>query len=108
MVVAHHWVGVAEYHHCEMLNVLSLVLPYSVGVAAQLHQDHLMIAQELEEHQIWHCLLGYNLLELIHCCGTAVCTNKCLPCRAGVYGLVVEDNDLMEYCASAKLSALVL
>ena len=52
MVVAHHWVGVAEYHHCEMLNVLSLVHPYSVGVAAQLHQDHMTIAQELEEHQI--------------------------------------------------------
>ena len=66
----------AEYHHCETLNVFSLVCPYSVGVAAQLHQDHLMIAQELEEHQIWHCLLGYNQLESIHCCGTAVCTKQ--------------------------------
>ena len=37
--------NVAEYHHCETLNVLSLVRPYSVGVAAQLHQDHLMIAE---------------------------------------------------------------
>ena len=76
MVVTHHWMKVAEYHHCETLNVLSLVCPYSVGVAAQLHQDHLTIAQELEEHQIWHCLLGYNQLELIHCCGTAICTKQ--------------------------------
>ena len=43
MLVTHHWINMAEYHHCETLNVLSLVHPYSVGVAAQLHQDHLTI-----------------------------------------------------------------